>query len=90
MIVELNNGLFIEDDKTASQLGSKWANQWEMRSQFSGYTWAEGITDGRLMEYSFGAWLSLKQNSNVLNISLTDLSGKSPGGSIKLAVTLSE
>ncbi len=40
MICELNNGLFIEDDKTASQLGTKWANQWEMRSQFSGYTWA--------------------------------------------------
>ena len=40
MIVELNNGLFIEDDKTASQLGAKWANQWEMRSQFTGYTWA--------------------------------------------------
>jgi hypothetical protein len=40
MIVEMNKGLFVEDDKTASQLGAKWSNQWEVRSQFSGYTWA--------------------------------------------------
>jgi hypothetical protein len=40
MICSLNGGLFVEDDKTTSQLGAKWANQWEMRSQFSGYTWA--------------------------------------------------
>ena len=40
MICEMNNGLYVEDDKTASQLGNKWSNQWEMRSQFTGYTWA--------------------------------------------------
>lgn len=31
--------LFVEDDKTASQLGQSWANQWELRSQFTGYCW---------------------------------------------------
>lgn len=40
MIVELNGGLWVEDDKTTKSLGAKWANQWEMRSQFSGYAWA--------------------------------------------------
>jgi hypothetical protein len=39
-IVEMNGGLWVEDDKTSKQLGNKWADQWEMRSQFSGYTWA--------------------------------------------------
>ena len=39
-IVRLNNGLWVEDDKTASALGAKWSNQWEMRSQFTGYVWA--------------------------------------------------
>jgi hypothetical protein len=40
MICTLAQGIFVEDDKTTSQLGPKWANQWEMRSQFSGYVWA--------------------------------------------------
>jgi hypothetical protein len=40
MVVEMVNGLFIEDDKTTSQLGSRWAQQWEMRPQFTGYCWA--------------------------------------------------
>jgi hypothetical protein len=41
MIAAMPNGsLFIEDDKTASQLGAQWARQWEMRSQFSCYVWA--------------------------------------------------
>lgn len=40
MIVEMAQGIFIEDDKTTSQLGSKWGNQWEMRGQFTGYSWA--------------------------------------------------
>ena len=39
-IAELNNGLYIADDKTTSALGSSWYNQWEMRGQFSGYAWA--------------------------------------------------
>lgn len=40
MIAEMDGGLWIEDDKTTSQLGDKWVNQWELRSQFTGYTWA--------------------------------------------------
>lgn len=27
------------DDKTASQLGASWPRQWDLRSQFTGYTW---------------------------------------------------
>ena len=30
----------MEDDKTASQLGASWSRQWDLRSQFTGYTWA--------------------------------------------------
>lgn len=40
MVVEMSQGLFIEDDKTTSQLGASWANQWDLRSQFTGYVWA--------------------------------------------------
>lgn len=40
MVVEMANGVFIMDDKTTSQLGASWANQWEMRAQFTGYCWA--------------------------------------------------
>lgn len=32
--------LFVEDDKTTGQMGDKWAEQWKMRGQFTGYTWA--------------------------------------------------
>lgn len=40
MIVEMESGTFIEDDKTTSYLGRSWADQWELRSQFTGYCWA--------------------------------------------------
>lgn len=40
MICRLEQGLFIEDDKTTSSLGASWANQWDLRSQFTGYCWA--------------------------------------------------
>lgn len=40
MVVDLSQGLFIEDDKTASQLGPTWGSKWELRSQFTGYCWA--------------------------------------------------
>lgn len=40
MIVEMERGIFVEDDKTTSSLGRTWADQWEMRSQFTGYVWA--------------------------------------------------
>lgn len=40
MIVDMAGGLFIEDDKTASQLGASWQSQWDLRSQFTGYCWS--------------------------------------------------
>lgn len=40
MIGRMAGGLFIEDDKTASALGASWQNQWDMRSQFTGYCWS--------------------------------------------------
>lgn len=39
-VVEFAGGLYIEDDKTASQLGPSWSQQWDLRSQFTGYCWA--------------------------------------------------
>jgi hypothetical protein len=32
--------LFVEDDKTASQLGAQWNRNWVLDSQFTGYVWA--------------------------------------------------
>ena len=31
--------LYGEDDKTCSQLGSRWSQQWELRHQFTAYCW---------------------------------------------------
>ena len=39
-IVDFAGGRYVEDDKTASQLGATWSRQWDLRSQFTGYTWA--------------------------------------------------
>jgi hypothetical protein len=39
-IVSWAGGVYIEDDKTTSQLGTTWAQQYEHRSQFTGYCWA--------------------------------------------------
>lgn len=38
-LVEYNGTLFIEDDKTTGQLGASWLEQWELRSQLTGYCW---------------------------------------------------
>lgn len=40
MIAEFAGGVYIVDDKTTSSLGASWPRQWEMRSQFTGYSWA--------------------------------------------------
>ena len=40
MIAERAGGVYIYDEKTTSSLGASWARQWDMRSQFTGYTWA--------------------------------------------------
>ena len=39
-IMEMAGGLFVEDDKTASQLGASWINSFDMRAQFTGYCWS--------------------------------------------------
>jgi len=40
MLAERDGSLFVEDDKTASQLGSQWMRNWILDSQFTGYCWA--------------------------------------------------
>lgn len=40
MVSDYSSGIYIEDDKTTSQLGPSWINSWELRSQFTGYVWA--------------------------------------------------
>lgn len=39
-MVEFAGGLYVEDDKTTSSLGASWSQQWDLRSQFTGYAWA--------------------------------------------------
>lgn len=39
MICNYAGANYVEDDKTAKQLGPSWAGQWGLRSQFLGYTW---------------------------------------------------
>lgn len=40
MLAEYQDTLFAVDEKTASQLGQQWANNWDLDSQFTGYIWA--------------------------------------------------
>ena len=40
LIAEFAGGVYVVDEKTTSSLGPSWARQWEMRAQFTGYTWA--------------------------------------------------
>ena len=39
-----NNAMAIVDEKTTSQLGASWVDQWKMRSQFHGYIWAAQLS----------------------------------------------
>lgn len=39
MVADAFGGLFLYDEKTASQLGPSWLKQWEHRSQFTAYCW---------------------------------------------------
>lgn len=39
-IGEMSGALYIVDDKTTKQLGASWMHAWDLRSQFTGYTWA--------------------------------------------------
>lgn len=40
MIADYAGGVFGFDEKTTTQLGGKWAGQWDLRSQFTSYSWA--------------------------------------------------
>jgi len=40
MLAEFAGGKYAVDEKTTSSLGASWGRQWEMRGQFTGYTWA--------------------------------------------------
>lgn len=39
MLMDFAGGVFMEDDKTTSQLGATWSRQWDLRAQFTGYAW---------------------------------------------------
>jgi hypothetical protein len=39
-VVSYAGGTYISDEKTTTSLGSSWARQWDLRSQFTGYCWA--------------------------------------------------
>lgn len=39
MIVDYEGMVLGLDDKTTSQLGASWPRQWDLRSQFTGYSW---------------------------------------------------
>jgi hypothetical protein len=39
MLADFNGAIYVEDDKTTTSLGASWANQWKLRSQFTGYVW---------------------------------------------------
>lgn len=39
MLGEYRGNIFVEDDKTTSQLGQRWHDQWPLASGMQGYTW---------------------------------------------------
>ena len=41
-VVDFSGGVWGEDDKTTSSLGTQWAGQWDMRGQFTAYCWGAG------------------------------------------------
>jgi hypothetical protein len=40
MVANAFGGVSVYDEKTASSLGQRWVQQWDLRSQFTGYVWA--------------------------------------------------
>lgn len=40
MLAVRQDVMYVVDDKTTSQLGPQWLNQWDLNSQFTGYVWA--------------------------------------------------
>lgn len=44
-LADYNGALFIFDDKTAGGIGQQWRRQWDLRSQFTGYTVGMQLSD---------------------------------------------
>lgn len=43
LMIDLDDGgLWVMDEKTSSQMGPKWVNQWPLDSQMTGYVWGAG------------------------------------------------
>lgn len=42
---EYGGALYVVDEKTSATLGASWSKQWNLRSQFIGYTWAARRND---------------------------------------------
>ena len=40
MVANFAGGVYVVDEKTTTSLGASWSRQWEMRAQFTGYSWA--------------------------------------------------
>ena len=40
LLASFGGGKCVVDEKTTSSLGASWSRQWEMRGQFTGYSWA--------------------------------------------------
>lgn len=39
MVGEYEGGIYIDDEKTTTQLGDSWLRKWDLRGQFLGYMW---------------------------------------------------
>lgn len=39
VLAEMKGALFVQDEKTASQLGEQWKRNWDLDSQFTSYIW---------------------------------------------------
>lgn len=48
LAVDTDSGVWVVDEKTTSQMGDKWANQWFLDSQMTGYTWLAKLFLARL------------------------------------------
>lgn len=44
MVGTYNSAACIRDEKTTGQAGQRWAEQWDLRGQFIGYTWASRVS----------------------------------------------
>ena len=45
MLAEFNGALIVFDDKTTTRMGPTWSQQWDLRSQFTGYVYGAQLSD---------------------------------------------